>query len=167
MKKYSIALAATMVFFALFAGAMGFAQSSNPKELAQQHIEAAKKAAGYEVADLYDHLCSRLLVGAGLPFGRIIPQDNDRDPSKFHAEPVKVFDNLYYVGEKMQHGASPSAWAITTSDGIILIDIPHSGTHSGYCLPTYSAEGRRQVASGGALGWNWHAVQRQGVQQAG
>ncbi|PYR64738.1 MAG: hypothetical protein DMF88_22270 [Acidobacteria bacterium] len=36
--------------------------------------------------------------------------------------PFKVFDNLYYVGEKMLHGASPSAWAITTSEGIILID---------------------------------------------
>ena len=33
-----------------------------------------------------------------------------------------MFDNLYYVGEKMLHGASPSAWAVTTSEGIILID---------------------------------------------
>src|SRR6266536_2534278 len=122
MKKYSIGLATATVLSVIVGGEMGFTQSSNQKEMSQRHFEAAKKAAGYEVADLYDHLCSRLLVGASLPFGRIIPQDNDRDPSKFHTEPVKVFDNLYYVGEKMQHGASPSAWAITTSEGIILID---------------------------------------------
>src|SRR5207237_7313975 len=55
---------------------------------------------GYEVSDLYDHLCSRLIIGATMPFGRIVPPDNDRDPKRFHMEPVKVFDNLYYVGEK-------------------------------------------------------------------
>jgi metallo-beta-lactamase class B len=34
-----------------------------------------------------------------------------------HAEPVKVFDNLYFVGQ-----SEYSAWAVTTSAGIILID---------------------------------------------
>ena len=33
------------------------------------------------------------------------------------AEPAKVFDNLYFVGGKLH-----SAWALTTKDGIILID---------------------------------------------
>jgi metallo-beta-lactamase class B len=105
---------------AAFGAASGRAQSTT--ETARDHLVAAKKAAGYEVSDLYDHLCSRLLIGASLPFGRIYPPDNDREPAKFHTEPVKVFDNLYYLGEKMQHGASPSAWAVVTSQGIILID---------------------------------------------
>ncbi len=35
----------------------------------------------------------------------------------WHAEPAKVFDNLYYVGM-----TEYSAWAITTTQGIILID---------------------------------------------
>jgi hypothetical protein len=35
----------------------------------------------------------------------------------WHAEPVKVFDNLYYVGM-----TEFSSWAITTSQGIILLD---------------------------------------------
>jgi metallo-beta-lactamase class B len=98
------------------------AQSSRDREIAFGHLAAAQKAAGYQVSVLYDHTCSRLMVGAGLPFGRITPADNDRDPKRFHAEPVKVFDNLYYLGEKMLNGASPSAWALTTPDGIILID---------------------------------------------
>jgi metallo-beta-lactamase class B len=37
--------------------------------------------------------------------------------STWHHEPVKVFDNLYYIGEKEY-----SAWAVVTSDGIIVID---------------------------------------------
>jgi metallo-beta-lactamase class B len=61
-------------------------------------------------------------VGAGLPFGRITPADNDNDVKRFHAEPVKVFDNLYYLGEKMLNGATPSSWAVTTPEGIVLID---------------------------------------------
>ncbi len=37
--------------------------------------------------------------------------------SEWHAEPAKVFDNLYYVGTQLQ-----SMWAVTTSEGIILHD---------------------------------------------
>ena len=39
------------------------------------------------------------------------------DRSKWHAEPVKVFDNLYFVGQ-----TEYSAWAVTTSQGIIIVD---------------------------------------------
>jgi metallo-beta-lactamase class B len=35
----------------------------------------------------------------------------------WHAEPVKVFDNLYFLGQ-----TEFSVWAITTSQGIILLD---------------------------------------------
>jgi metallo-beta-lactamase class B len=37
--------------------------------------------------------------------------------ASWHAEPVKVFDNLYFVGQ-----SEYSAWAVTTSDGIIILD---------------------------------------------
>jgi len=39
------------------------------------------------------------------------------DRSTWYAEPVKVFDNFYFVGQ-----TEYSVWAITTSQGIILID---------------------------------------------
>ena len=39
------------------------------------------------------------------------------DRSRWAREPMKVFDNLYYVGEREY-----SAWAVTTSAGIIIID---------------------------------------------
>ena len=118
MKWYSTVLTTTVLGVA--GGAIAFAQSQRAEGLA--HIAVAKKAAGYDNAVLFDHTCSRLLVGASLPYGRIMPADNSRDPARFQTEPVKVFDNLYYLGERMQHGASPSSWALVTSEGIILID---------------------------------------------
>ena len=39
------------------------------------------------------------------------------DRATWYAQPYKVFDNLYFVGTKIH-----SAWALTTSDGIIVID---------------------------------------------
>src|SRR5207249_10696607 len=39
------------------------------------------------------------------------------DRSQWHAAPVKVFDNLYFVGM-----TEYSSWAVNTSDGIIIID---------------------------------------------
>jgi metallo-beta-lactamase class B len=43
------------------------------------------------------------------------PQTPPRE--QWHREPVKVFDNLYFVGQTQY-----SAWAVTTSEGIIIID---------------------------------------------
>jgi len=37
--------------------------------------------------------------------------------AQWYAEPVKVFDNLYYVGTR-----NAGTWAVTTSEGIILLD---------------------------------------------
>ena len=79
----------------------------------ESHIAAAKAAAGSEHVALFEALCrpapGPLLAASG---PRPVP-----DRSTWHYEPVKVFDNLYYVGEKEY-----SAWAVVTSDGIIVID---------------------------------------------
>ena len=79
----------------------------------ESHIAAAKAAAGSEHVALFDSLCRPApgpLPAASGP--RPVPER-----STWHYEPVKVFDNLYYVGEKEY-----SAWAVVTSDGIIVID---------------------------------------------
>src|SRR5213079_1347772 len=44
-------------------------------------------------------------------------QPGPPDRSTWYAEPVKVFDNLYFVGQ-----SEYSIWAVTTSEGIIVID---------------------------------------------
>jgi metallo-beta-lactamase class B len=80
---------------------------------AESHIAAAKAAAGTEHAALFEGLCVRT---PGPPPARTEPREVPERSTWYH-EPVKVFDNLTYVGEKEY-----SAWAVTTSAGIIVID---------------------------------------------
>jgi metallo-beta-lactamase class B len=76
---------------------------------ADAHTAAAKKAAGQDWVHL-TNLCD--------PRGeREAGGDSPPARSAWHAEPQKVFDNLYFLGEQ-----DVSSWAITTSDGIILLD---------------------------------------------
>jgi metallo-beta-lactamase class B len=81
------------------------------------HIAAAQSAAGSEYRVLLD-LCAE---PEPPPPGPPRPPSLDLPPppkrSEWYVPPVKVFDNLYFVGEKEY-----SAWAVTTSSGIILID---------------------------------------------
>jgi metallo-beta-lactamase class B len=79
------------------------------------HVAAAKAAAGSEPPALLT-LCNPPAPPAAAPArGSAPPGPPPR--SSWAAEPVKVFDNLYYVGEK-----DYSSWAVTTSAGIIIVD---------------------------------------------
>jgi metallo-beta-lactamase class B len=81
----------------------------------KEHIDKAKAAAGREWPWFQQMLCSNPQLGGdiiGMFFGASRLNAPDAD-----FEPVKVFDNLYYVGL-----TEIGAWAVTTSDGIILID---------------------------------------------
>jgi metallo-beta-lactamase class B len=104
--RYAIALA-------LCVAATAAAQAPNPA--VERHIAAARAAAG-EHAAMVDRLCP--LPGVARPV-----QGNRTGPpgvparESWHAEPVKVFDNFYFVGM-----TEFSAWAVTTSAGIIVID---------------------------------------------
>ncbi len=85
------------------------------------HIAAAKAAAGDDFPNLLQFQCygpgpGGPRAGAGARRGgprRAGPPER----STWHREPVKVFDNLYFFGQ-----SEYSAWAITTSQGIILMD---------------------------------------------
>src|SRR5262245_8358514 len=114
-----------LVLALLISGVLA-AQTISPE--AQRHIDAAKTAAGSDHMGLFTPLCDGAIAlakppaprggGAGRGAGR---QGGGPPPSPardtWHAEPVKVFDNLYYVGM-----TEFSAWAVTTSQGIILVD---------------------------------------------
>jgi metallo-beta-lactamase class B len=84
-----------------------------------RHVAAAREAAGAEHAAMVDRLCPSPTAAARPAPARgtegAAPADPPRD--SWHAEPQKVFDNLYFVG--MTEYAS---WAVTTTDGIIVID---------------------------------------------
>jgi metallo-beta-lactamase class B len=94
----------------------------------EKHIAAAKAAAGTEHTAIFDRTCTeaRTLAaprggGAGRAGGTGGRRGGGPPPpparETWHAEPVKVFDNMYFVGM-----TEYSAWAITTTQGIILID---------------------------------------------
>jgi metallo-beta-lactamase class B len=124
--------AATCVTVLGAAGAV-LAQSIPPE--AQRHIDAAKAAAGTDHAGLFTAVCDTarsVIAAAAAPppsstgaqgvAGRGRGARAGGPPptpprESWHAEPVKVFDNLYFVGQ-----TEFSAWAITTSQGIILLD---------------------------------------------
>jgi metallo-beta-lactamase class B len=88
-------------------------QYSNPD--VARHVAAARTIAG-EHAGMVDRLCPRPDTERAGTTPRRGPRPTPPRES-WHAEPVKVFDNLYFVGE-----IEFSAWAVTTSDGIIVID---------------------------------------------
>jgi metallo-beta-lactamase class B len=106
------------------------AQNAGVDEL----VAAARAAAG-EYAGMVDRLCPRdapaqagrgpAQAGRGpapagrgpAPAGRGGPPQQSPSQDSWYAEPVKVFDNLQYVGM-----IEFSTWAVTTSEGIIIID---------------------------------------------
>ena len=105
------------------------AQSAN--DTPDAHIAAAKAAAGDDFQNLFNFQCygpgpggqraapgtsagRGAARGAGRGGGRA-PGPPDR--STWYAEPVKVFDNLYFFGQ-----SEYAVWAITTSQGIIVLD---------------------------------------------
>ena len=100
----------------------------------EAHVAAAKAAAGEDFQNLFNFQCNGpgpggqrggAAAGAqgkqggrsgGGRAGGQRPQ-GPPDRSTWHSEPVKVFDNLYFFGQ-----SEYSVWAITTSQGIIVLD---------------------------------------------
>ena len=90
------------------------------------HRAAARVAAGQDLKGVYDVACPAetpaappAAAGRGNADGKGTAVAPRPDPPReqWYAEPVKVFDNLYFVGTKV-HGA----WVVSTSDGLIVID---------------------------------------------
>jgi metallo-beta-lactamase class B len=79
------------------------------------HLIAARTAAGFDFTGTLARLCIAPVAVPNtvrdLPPGPAPPRET------WFAEPAKVFDNFYFVGSKIH-----SSWALTTSEGIILID---------------------------------------------
>ena len=102
----------------MLVAAGGVAQAPNPE--VERHIAAARAAAGEHARDGRPTL-SRLAAAHRLRRSRqaIAAARRATPPPResWHAEPVKVFDNFYFVGM-----TEFSAWAVTTSEGIIVID---------------------------------------------
>src|SRR5213083_2117418 len=106
----------------LLATSMLAAQNAN--DTPEAHVALAKTAAGEDYQNLFNFLCAvpapRGGGGGGGRAGAAPPRgqgggqrQGTPDRSTWYAEPVKVFDNLYFVGQ-----SEYSIWAVTTSEGI-------------------------------------------------
>jgi metallo-beta-lactamase class B len=78
------------------------------------HIGAARQLAGSQWAPSVDLFCATQEEVVAM---RILPSANANDVAGNVAEPMQVFDNLYFLGTKQV-----ATWAIVTPAGIILID---------------------------------------------
>jgi len=112
-------LAGVLVAGAVALGvARAIAQSADPG--IEAHVAAAKAAAGNDFAAVFTRICREAAPSAMPalpPAARTARQPGPPPRESWHAEPVKVFDNLYFLGQ-----TEYSAWAVTTTAGIIIID---------------------------------------------
>lgn len=112
------------------------ASQNNTTDTPDAHVAIAKTAAGEEYQSLFNFLCAAPTQrGGGGAGGAQRGQGGGQaatgaarggggggqrgtpERSTWYAEPVKVADNLYFVGQ-----SEYSVWAVTTSEGIILLD---------------------------------------------
>ena len=107
MKNKNVALAAAVAGLAMTAAAWG-AEQVQESALVEQHKAAAIKVGGPRYTDAAIHQCQ------GRPG---IPAEN----RQIILPASRVFNNLYYVGLGWV-----GSWAVTTSDGIVLLDTLNS-----------------------------------------
>jgi metallo-beta-lactamase class B len=122
LKPYPVGQLLTAGFIIALAGASVLGQSS--ADSVEAHVAAARAAAGQEHTAVFNSLCAApAATPAPVPQQAQQPATPRPAPtgppprSQWHAAPAKVFDNLYYLGQ-----TEYSAWAVTTSDGIIVVD---------------------------------------------
>src|SRR5215467_14035866 len=113
MKHNSVtARAALAIFFAVCAASV-FGQTA-PNDI-DTHLIAARNAAGFDFTGTLARLC---IAPAPVPATlRDVAPGPAPARETWYTEPAKVFDNLYFVGSKIH-----SSWALTSNQGIILID---------------------------------------------
>lgn len=105
--------------------AAGIVSAQTPPRTIDSYLASAKVAAGTDWAGTFLRLCVAPPGGAGPAQGgaadakgKAAPAVN-RVPARetWYAEPVKIADNLYFLGTKIH-----SAWALVGSEGIIVIE---------------------------------------------
>ena len=118
MSRYAIlALCAIL----LFAGGMMApdAEAQGQEAMANAHVAAARAAAyrpWHDYSETFATMCRQPGETSTAPRA----PGRSHEPYGWYAEPTQVFDNLYYLGSS--YGDNQAVWAVTTSEGIILID---------------------------------------------
>jgi metallo-beta-lactamase class B len=113
MRLHSITIGAALAIVAF----MATTSAQTPTPSVDGLVSAAKVAAGTDWQGTFTRLCIPPPAGPAVtPGGNATPRATPARET-WHAEPAKVADNLYFVGEKAHH-----SWAIVGSEGIILIE---------------------------------------------
>jgi metallo-beta-lactamase class B len=86
---------------------------AQPADTVDAHLKAAKAAAQFDFTGTLARVCVAPQTAPGPDVAPAPPPER----STWYTDPAKVFDNLYFVGTKIH-----SSWALTTGEGIILID---------------------------------------------
>jgi metallo-beta-lactamase class B len=108
------------VKFSIFCLSFAVLWGQAPSDTVESHVAAARAAGAKQFPGLFDRICSADALRPPAPANPAAANAARPGPparETWHAEPVKVFDNLYFFGEKEY-----SVWAVTTSQGIIVID---------------------------------------------
>src|ERR1700728_2847744 len=109
MKNYAIYAVTVLASF------VGCAFAQRSPDAIDAHLIAARTAAGFDFTGALARLCvAPVAVPSTL---RDVAPGPAPARDTWFIEPAKVFDNLYFVVSKIH-----SSWALTTSEGIILID---------------------------------------------
>ncbi len=103
-------LCAAIAIAAVLGSAPASAQPTNPIDA---FLTRAKAAAKFDFTSLLVRIC---VAPQTAPGPDVAPRPAPARAT-WYTDPAKVFDNLYFVGTKIH-----SSWALTTSEGIILID---------------------------------------------
>jgi metallo-beta-lactamase class B len=112
MKLYALAIGTVL---ATVAGMVIIASAQTAPVTVDGLISSAKVAAGTDWSGTFTRLC--IPPPAVTTSAPTAARSGPPPRETWHAEPAKVADNLYFVGEKAHH-----SWAIVGSQGIILIE---------------------------------------------
>ena len=113
MKNHARTIGAALVIVFSLCGPSAFAQDTT--DAMDAHLIAARNAAGFDFTGTLARLC---VAPQAVPNTlRDVAPGPAPTRATWFAEPAKVFDNLYFVGSKIHN-----SWALTSSEGIILID---------------------------------------------
>ena len=99
---------------------LGITLSAQTPDTAESHVAAAKALAANDQTALLQLCTPATMPAAPAGTGRAAAAPQSQGPparATWARKPIKVFDNLYDVGEQ-----NYSAWAVTTSAGIVIID---------------------------------------------
>jgi len=125
MKLHAACAGAAVAAVFIFCAQQVFAQQNPAKRDYDAEIraslQAAKDASEFEFLGTLARICllpqSNAEDNSDVPFPYVANPPSAPARETWYAEPAKVFDNLYFVGGKVH-----SSWALTTKEGIILID---------------------------------------------